>query len=139
VFLAVCDDTTLYRQIPDEERLAITVTIISNPADPVLVRGPSIGHGVLITDCKKGCDGFLPRAHFLDNKQQVERPLLQDVSVSTNEPNYKSGRALLGCIGEVICVRGSCHHQKGVSLLFSSRRNFKFQHAKKEAQEAFDD
>jgi hypothetical protein len=27
---------------------------------------PLIEHGVLITSRKKGCDGILPRAHFLD-------------------------------------------------------------------------
>jgi hypothetical protein len=47
--------------------------------------------------------------------------------------------ALLGCIGEVISIGGSCHRRKGVSLLLSSGRNFKFLRGKKEAQEAVDD
>jgi hypothetical protein len=45
---------------------------------------------------------------------------------------------LLVCIREVICVGGSCHRRKGTLLLLSSRRNFEFLRAKKEAQEAFD-
>jgi hypothetical protein len=46
---------------------------------------------------------------------------------------------VLGWIGEVLGVRGSCHHQKGVLLIISSRRNLNFLRTKKEVQEAFDD
>jgi hypothetical protein len=44
----------------------------------------------------------------------------------------------LGCVDEDIGVGGSCLCQNCVLFFFSSYRIFKFLHAKKEAQEAFD-
>jgi hypothetical protein len=45
--------------------------------------------------------------------------------------------ALLVCLGEVICIGGSCHRQFVVLVILSSRRNSQFLRAKIEAQEAF--
>jgi hypothetical protein len=45
----------------------------------------------------------------------------------------------LGCIMEEICVGGNGHGRIAIVLFFSSRRNFKFLRAKKEAQQAFVD
>ncbi len=47
----------------------------------------------------------------------------------------------LGCIDEFVCVGGSCHRRFTIFVVLfvpSSRRNFKFLRAKKEAHEAFD-
>jgi hypothetical protein len=55
-----------------------------------------------------------------------------------NSPAKTIG-VLLGCIGEVLCIGGSCH-RLFVNLLFlSSPMNLKFLGTKKEAQEAFVD
>jgi hypothetical protein len=46
----------------------VVLAILSNLTNPVLVGDPSIQHGFVVTNCKKGCDGILPQAHFLDRK-----------------------------------------------------------------------
>jgi hypothetical protein len=57
-------------------------------------------------------------------------------------PTAKGGQ-LLGCIGEVLWVGGSCHHRFALFValvVLSTHRNLKLLHVKKAAQEAlFDD
>jgi hypothetical protein len=53
------------------------------------------------------------------------------------KPSAK-GVLSLSCVDKDIGVGGSYHRRKGVLWFFSSRTNFNFLRAKKEAQEAFD-
>jgi hypothetical protein len=56
---------------------AIAAATISNLTDPVLVRDPSIEHGLATNYQKCFYGGFLPRAHFRDEKGAVARIFLQ--------------------------------------------------------------
>ena len=46
----------------------LSSTSTCNFTDPVLVGDPTIEHGGVFTNCNKVIDGFLPRAHFLDQE-----------------------------------------------------------------------
>jgi hypothetical protein len=66
--------------------------LISNLTDPVLVGDPSIEHGI-VTNWQKRFSGFLPWAHFRDEKGAVARLFLQYGSIGDNEPTCKNKRA----------------------------------------------
>jgi hypothetical protein len=69
---------------------------LSNLTDPILDGDPSIQHWVG-TNWLKRYYGFLPWAHFRDEKVAVARFFLQEGSIGYNEPNCKNNRATLLC------------------------------------------
>jgi hypothetical protein len=60
---------------------------------------------------KEGFHGCLPGAHFLAKYNQVADPLVQYVPIGSINPSCKKGGRQLDCIGEVICIGGSCHRR----------------------------
>jgi hypothetical protein len=50
---------------------------------------PLIQHGLIVTNCQKCVDFFLPGAHFLDDHEVVTNFVLQEVSVGYNETKCK--------------------------------------------------
>ena len=91
--MIVLPHAKLWHPHVEVHNITVSFPSASNWSHPGRGGYPSIEHGFVVTNCKKGCAGFLPRAHFLHKKLQVARPLLQQVSLGGNEPNCKSGRA----------------------------------------------
>ena len=117
----------------------IVVAILANLTDPVLVWNPLIQHGVT-TNCQERFHGSLHGANFLAKYNQVADPLLQYVSIGDIDPNCKKGVGYLIVLAKLsYCWRQLPSWKRCSVELLSSRTDFKFLRAKKEAQEAFDD